>query len=358
MVNDRPRPPLVTGRSFAFTLNNYTADHEDDLRALSEKGAIYLIFGREIAPDTGTPHLQGYIRFDRTISPTGIKGLLPYGTHIENSYKNSTAEQNRTYCAKGGDYEEFGECPLDRVSAGKKRGAEVKEEWDLARVAAAEGRFEDIDSSMYVRNLTAFHRIHQFALEKAVPADNNVLRNYWYHGSSGCGKSRTARAEFPDRTYRKAKNKWWGGYQFEPVVIIDDVDPTHQVWIGAFLKEWSDHYRFNAEIKNGGIVIRPLIVIVTSQYTIAECFSDPETVSALQRRFTQRKFGRMQGESFWHPNIAPVDINQLCIPLPTDDHYIPEPDRVDPFVFPRFAPIQEQDRDELGEFEEGEEDDE
>lgn len=213
---------------------------------------------------------------------------------------------------------------------------QVQEEWDLARVAAAEGRFDDIPSSMYIRNLASFHKIHQRALEAAVPADNACLRNYWYYGSSGCGKSRTARDEFPDSQYRKAKNKWWGGYQFEHVVIVDDVDPTHQSWIGAFLKEWSDHYRFNAEIKNAGVVIRPKILIVTSQYSIADCFTDPETVSALTRRFTMRKFGRLPGESFWHPNIQPVDINKLCTPVPSDDHYIHDPDRIDPFVFPRF----------------------
>lgn len=336
----RVQKPLKPGRSFAFTSFDVSAAGEDKLRDLSEHGAVYLIFNREVCPATKRPHLQGYVRFDGVKRPKAVLSLLPRGTHCENAV--TSAAVNRVYCSKDydggtGDYEEFGDCPLDRAAAGANRGEQVKAEWDAARIAAAEGRFDDIMSSMYIRNMSAFHKIHQRALEMAVPHDNDCLRNYWYWGSTGCGKSKTARLEFPDNLYLKAKNKWWGGYVFEPVVIVDDVDPTHQLWIGAFLKEWSDHYRFSAEIKNGGVVIRPKILIVTSQYPINQIFADPETVHALERRFVQRKFGKLHGESFWHPDIEPVDIALLCTPLPSDNHYIPEPDRVDPFVFPHLA---------------------
>ena len=88
------------------------------------------------------------------------------------------------------------------------------------------------------------------------------------------------------------KNKWWNGYKFQEVCIIDDIDPTHKRWIGAFLKEWSDHYMFSAESKGGVMVIRPKIIVVTSQYSIGQVFTDSETgvrdvetVAALERRF-------------------------------------------------------------------------
>lgn len=276
------------GRSWCFTVNNYTAADEDLLRGLHENGAIYLVFGREVG-ESGTAHLQGYVRFEKTKRFAGVKKLLPTGCHIECAQAN--AQTNKEYCSKDGDYEEFGDCPIDR----KQRGEEIKDEWDEARIAAAEGRFEDIPSNLYIRNLNSFHRIHQMACEAAVMADNDELVNYWYWGPSGSGKSRSARADFPVH-YLKAKNKWWGGYKFQESVIIDDVDPSHEVWIGAFLKEWSDHYRFNAETKGSGMVIRPKSVIVTSQYPISAIFKDPETVKALERRFVSKKFGTGLGE--------------------------------------------------------------
>jgi len=45
---------------FVFTANNPTAAQESWLKAELTKHVSYLIFGHEIAPSTGTPHLQGF----------------------------------------------------------------------------------------------------------------------------------------------------------------------------------------------------------------------------------------------------------------------------------------------------------
>lgn len=45
-------------KRICFTLNNYT---EEDERRIQESSEIYryAIYGRELAPTSGTPHLQG-----------------------------------------------------------------------------------------------------------------------------------------------------------------------------------------------------------------------------------------------------------------------------------------------------------
>lgn len=51
-------------RNFCFTLNNYTDREIYNLQELAETGkVIYICWGRETAPTTGTPHLQGYVEF-------------------------------------------------------------------------------------------------------------------------------------------------------------------------------------------------------------------------------------------------------------------------------------------------------
>lgn len=68
-------------------------------------------------------------------------------------------------------------------------------------------------------------------------------------------------------------NKWWEKYSGEPNVLIEDVGQTH-LWMGDFLKIWADRYGFRAEIKCDSRVLRPLKIVVTSNYTIRELWPD------------------------------------------------------------------------------------
>lgn len=270
-------------RGFVFTCNNYTLEHEERVRRLASRWTLY---GREVG-ESGTPHLQGLIWFANARSLKSLIKKLP-GFHLE--VARGTPEECEEYCSKDGDVWSSGERPLSDAEKGELGGDAQTERWSLARAQAMSGSFSDIDSELYIKYQAAFHRIHSIALETAPLVASDVLNNFWFWGQSGSGKSREARRRWPG-AYLKAKNKWWSGYMFQEVAIIDDIDPSHAIWIGAFLKEWSDHYPFQAEVKGSSMVIRPKIFVVTSQYRIEDIFKDPETVAALQRRFQVTRFG-------------------------------------------------------------------
>lgn len=107
-----PRPMRDGARQrWCFTINNYTNEHEEQLKKLFEEGVVkYLVYGREVAPETKTPHLQGYLNFGTTRKRLQtVKNLCPALSHAHLEGAKGNGNQNRTYCIKEGDFVEFGE---------------------------------------------------------------------------------------------------------------------------------------------------------------------------------------------------------------------------------------------------------
>lgn len=257
-------------RSYCFTWNNYP----EDISALAALPCRYIIYGKEVAPVTGTPHLQGYVSWAHPKSLSASRALLP-GCHL--SVARGTAHQNKVYCSKGGDVTERGECPLDAAAGGDLERARWDDFWALAK----DGKIEEIDASERIRYYTTFKKIGVDYMPRVTSLNGTC--GVWIYGQSGCGKTRSVLEAHPD-CYMKPRNKWWDGYQREDVVLMDDVD-RFDVALGGCLKHWSDFCPFIGERKGASEKIRPLKFIVTSQFTIEQIWSDLETRDALNRRF-------------------------------------------------------------------------
>lgn len=114
MVGSRRRSAPTRFRSFVFTLNNYSVE---DIARLSVPFAEvrYICFQREIAPSSGTRHLQGYAYSDSARSVSAWQAIIGRGAHIERA--RGTPEQCRDYCTKeetreeGTEPIEWGELP-------------------------------------------------------------------------------------------------------------------------------------------------------------------------------------------------------------------------------------------------------
>lgn len=269
-------------RSWCFTHNNYTADDEQRYQRLE---AEHVLYGREVG-ENGTPHLQGFVRFRNPRLGRAVARLLP-GCHLTVA---RNLEASIRYCRKDGDVFEHGTTVYSqeqRAVAAVAGGQAQVDRWREAYLAAQEGRFEDIPYDIRFKHDAVIQRLRLKRLSDECPDSIAILDNQWIWGPSGTGKSVLAREENP-LAYFKMRNKWWDGYQYEPEVILDDIDPSMEAWITAFLKDWADHHKFRCEIKNASAVIRPRRLVVTSQYSIDSCFKDPETRSALHRRFEER----------------------------------------------------------------------
>lgn len=268
-------------RFWNLVLNNW--DEQDRFTLQTMLGVDYRIIAKEIG-ENGTPHLQCFFVFtNRKRLSQVIKLTVKHG-HWYIKAKDSTIAQAAGYCRKDNDFFEDGVLPLDRsVSGGQATKAKWDEMWDHAK----NNSLCDIEAKYRVQYYASFKRISQDY--QVAPPDIDGVCGEWFYGPPDTGKSRAARALYPDY-YDKPCNKWWDGYRGAPFVIIDDFDKIHNV-LGHHLKRWGDRYAFPAEHKGHTFSIRPKKVIVTSNYTPDQIWGeDPVLCQAIKRRFKLTEF--------------------------------------------------------------------
>ena len=115
------------------------------------------------------------------------------------------------------------------------------------------------------QRMIGFTRTAYAAKKEKLPAGSRKDMGIWIWGPTDTGKS----TQVPVDVFDKGSNKWWDGYQDQPVVLLDDPLP---IWNGAcmgWLKQWIQEKPFNAEIKGGGAVVRilswlPRFVLLTT----------------------------------------------------------------------------------------------
>jgi len=261
-------PTHLPQRRWCLTLNNYSMEEYLSLTMLSE--AIYAVIGKEVG-ESGTPHLQGFFIWPNSRRLSAMRKLSPRA-HWEPT--KGTSKQAADYCKKEGDFVEIGDLP-------RSPGDSQKHRWEIAYANAKSGDFDEIPADIRFRYYSTCKHIAKDHLA-AVPDALNVT-GVWIWGAPGVGKSRKARADYPD-AYPKLQNKWWDGYQGQEYVILDDFDMDS---LGHHLKIWADRYGFIAETKGGALRIRPRIFCITSNYSPDDPHFkwDDVTRAAIRRRF-------------------------------------------------------------------------
>lgn len=263
-------------RDYVFTINNPGPADDLEIQRLSSQ-ANYLIYGEERG-ESGTFHYQGFVQFENARGLAAVKRLLTRA-HLEP--RRGTVEQAIQYCKKEAKFHEFGSAPTTARTS--------KERYAWAIEKAESGDLEAIkreEPGMYLRYLEKFRSLRK----RSTTIIDGDLQHEWWWGDTGTGKSSKLWSDYPDH-FTKPLNKWWDGYEDEDCVGIEEVDPIAGKWLGHFLKIWSDRYPFTAEIKGGTLKkIRPQKIIVTSNYTIEECFPQQQDWEPLKRRFKVTHF--------------------------------------------------------------------
>lgn len=196
-------------RNWVFTLNNYT---DDDIRLIDSIDCQYYCYGQEVS-ESGTPHLQGYIRFQNQVRFNFVKKLLP-SAHLE--IMRGTSDEAINYCKKDGMWTDKGTPP----SQGRRCDL-IKLRDDIVNGK----RVDDICQEnpdivfQYGRVLDRLEDIHMRTVFR-----KEMTKCIWYVGPTGVGKSHNAYAGFTPETHYVVPNDngWWDGYKQQATVIIND----------------------------------------------------------------------------------------------------------------------------------------
>lgn len=257
-LSDKQEKLLGTLRSkyFHFNIPNYVAS---DFLEILPSNLTYVIQGREIAPTTGTPHLQCYvIASGKNIRGTAIKKLFPNARDIQKQYKDGSISASVTYCSK--------EDPNPHILGVQPQDANPGKRSDLADVGerirtekATAKQIANDDFATWARNYKAIDRYIEMQYEvKKYRPDLQVILKY---GATGLGKTYdTRQVEYPN-CYKKpiGKGLWFDEYAHEREVLIDEF---HGQWPLSDILQILDPDTSQVERKGSHVMFDPDVIIL------------------------------------------------------------------------------------------------
>lgn len=261
---------MSQSRNWCFTYNNYP-ECCDVFNAQLTSDCTYAIYGREIAPNTGTPHLQGYFQL-KTKERIGTLVKRYPGVHF--IVARGGYDSNVAYCSKEGETWFVGTPSL----AGKRIGLE--DAVDLIVKGSQLGEIAEEMPMVYAK----FHRgLQALSSARSKPRDFKT-EVFWFWGATGTGKSRRCNDAEPGAYWKPATSKWWNGYEGHEAVIIDDYRRDFCTF--AELLRLFDRYPYGVETKGGMCQMVAKRIYVTSPRSPADTWEgrSSEDIEQLLRR--------------------------------------------------------------------------
>jgi len=276
---ERPTEPLhiiKRSRCFVFTYNNPPDEMSSDklMSLLRKINTIrYLAFQLEIAPDTGTPHYQGYMEFNTAIRTTTLQNKLnklDLKMTVLYRYKFSTGKQATKYCTssvyKGkikGKVEGTTRIWGEMIVQGQRTDLEAfnKLMKSGARLPEANELFPSI-ICRYPKYFGTLRKIYA----KHMHLPNKVV--IFCYGKSDKGKTTWARTEYPDAWMPAlgGNPKFFSGYMGQDSIILDDYGVDGPSYALRVLLRITHDWSEKVETKFGETELTANTIIITSNY--------------------------------------------------------------------------------------------
>lgn len=292
------RGPVKT--TWMFTVPNYTEESVELLQKLGREECVYMCFGKEIAPTTGTPHLQGFCILKRKQYYTYFKTII--GKQIWPVFwrVRGSPEANKKYCSKTRVQDkvpnewfwESGPCPK-----GQGRRTDLDDFIELAKEYGLVRAVQELPGPYIRYHQGLMKALRVISPEHAMleaPRSTMPHCTYIYGADTGTGKSAMS-GTWPQPIYYVDKPTGKGAYWFDGYIPLYHKTVVFEEVRGAdckleYLLRLLDRKPMQVQYKGGFSQLNSPYIVMNSNVRHSELYmkvfeNHPKQVQALGRRF-------------------------------------------------------------------------
>lgn len=258
-------------RKVCITMNNYSLDDFEKMKAHIETFCTFGVLGKEVG-DSGTRHIQGYVEYKNGRTFKRLKEIYE-GCHLEK--KRGTNTQAADYCKKDGDYWEHG--TTEPESQGRRGDLQA-----ISEHIRDDNGIRDMIESNLITNAQ-----HMCVAEKCMkyfePQRDRKPTVWWLWGPTGLGKTKDVMETVKKPWISNGSLQWFDGYDAQEDVVFDDFRESDVDF--HLLLRLLDRYPVSVPIKGSFRAFRPLRIFITTPYPISETYKwIGEDIEQLRRR--------------------------------------------------------------------------
>lgn len=278
---------LETARFSNAVWSSFRTD-EDYRKFLLERteNVTYIVFQKEMCPETGREHFQGYVEFKKRVTVKSVRA--EWRVDKEAFWiqpRRGTLSEARDYAMKA---ETRIEGPWE--SGEMKKPGKRSDLEEVAELVKGGARAETIATHEDSKIVATFIKYNK-GIERTIDLQKHAIREWkteviYVWGEPGVGKTRLAvEAGAKLISY---DGKFFGGYRGDPIVCIDDFDPAVFDRMGRQLMlKLMDRYEEWVNVKNGNLSWCPRTLYITSNYPPEAIFGDGIT-GKIPKEFARR----------------------------------------------------------------------
>lgn len=252
----------MSSRSWCFTINNHL---EKDKTLLEKLECRFIVVGEEVG-ESGTPHLQGFVTFNKPCRLAALKKIHDRA-HWEPA---KSLEGGANYCMKE-------KIIIHRDN--RRQGART--DLKSACETLLQGGIEKVAKEhpeVYVKYSNGLEKLAVIGQ----PKRNFKPEVTWIWGPPDAGKTRYVSEREPDLWYSGRTLRWWEGYNNQEATLFDDFRSSFCSY--EWLLRLLDRYPCTVEVKGGRRELNSKRMYITSCYPPELVYNTTEDKRQLLRR--------------------------------------------------------------------------